>query len=255
MVQGLYTSGSSMLNRTSRQDVITNNIANSEVPGFKRDGLFIKELGEARRKATGSHPEWRADQIGGAYVDFDQGSIRHTNSTRHLAIHGPGFFQVRTPQGDLYTRNGEFSVSRDGEIVTNLGHQVLDDRGGSIQVEDNNFVVNDGGQVLVNGESVATLAIHDFEKDVDGYYQDPDGVTRLERKQNGFFYPKPGVRAVDKSPETKVIQGALEQSNVQPIIQMVDMVELMRAYEADQRAIRAQDETLRRAVNEVGNIR
>ncbi|MDA0711188.1 MAG: flagellar hook-basal body protein [bacterium] len=254
MLQGLYSSGSSMLARASRQDVITNNIENSDVPGFKRDGIFLKELGEARRKASGGYPPWRENRIAGAFVDFEQGATRQTNSNRHLALNGPGFFQVRTPQGDMYTRNGEFSVNSQGILVTNLGYSVLDERGGEIKLASNEFVINEEGQILEDGIEVAKLAVHDFEKDIDGHYEDPDGISRLERKENGFFVPKPGVNRDFQGPSGKVMQGFLEMSNSEPISQMVDMVELFRTYEADQRAIRAQDDTLRRAVNDVGSI-
>lgn len=255
MLQGLYTSGSSMLARNTRQEVITNNIANSDVPGFKRDGVFLRELGEARRKASGGYPAWRENRVAGAFIDFNQGAMRQTNSNRHLALNGPGFFQVRTPRGDMYTRNGEFSVNSNGVLVTNLGYPVLNDRGGEIRLDGSDFAFAENGQILVDGNEVGALAIHDFEKDEDGYYQDPDGVTRLERKQNGFYQPKPGVNYVPKPADTRVVQGFLEMSNAEPISQMVDMVELFRTYEADQRAIRAQDETLRRAVNDVGAVR
>jgi flagellar basal-body rod protein FlgF len=255
MLEGLYTSGSSMLARATRQDIIANNMANTNVPGFKRDGMFLQELGEARRKGSGGYPAWRQDRVSGAYIDFDQGALRQTNSSLNFAIQGPGFFQVRTPQGDMYTRNGEFSLNRDGVLVTNLGQSVLDDSGREIKVEGDDFTVNEEGEVLENGEVVATLAVHDFEKDADGYYQDPDGVSRIARKQNGFFLPIPGVNRVETTADTRVLQGFIEQSNTDPIIQMVDMVELFRSYEADQRVIRAQDDTLDRAVNEVGSIR
>ena len=255
MSEGIYTSGSSLLNRSTRQEVIANNLANSDVPGFKRDGIFLRELGEARRKGSGGYPVWRKNRIAGAYIDFGQGALRQTDSTLHFAINGPGFFQVRTPQGNLYTRNGEFSLNRDGILVTNLGYEVLDDGGGRIQLEGSEFSVNENGEIYEGGRLTATLAIHDFQKDEDGYYQDPDGVTRLERKQNGFFFPKPGVRREEITSNTKVMQGSLELSNANPILQMVDMISLFRSYEADQRALRAQDETLRRAVNEVGRAR
>lgn len=255
MVEGLYTSGSSMLARTTRQEVVANNIANSDVPGYKRDGIFLKELGEARRKGSGGYPVWRENRVAGAYIDFEQGALRQTDNPQHLAISGPGFFQVRTPQGDMYTRNGEFSVNSQGVLVTNLGYPVLDDRGGAIQLDGREFTVTEEGQVLQNGETVGTLAVHDFEKDQDGYYQDPDGVTRMERVQNGFFIPKPGVNRVALTADTKLRQGFLEQGNNSPVLQLVEMIDLFRAYEADRRAVRAQDDTLRRAVNDVGNIR
>ena len=255
MLDGLYESGSSMLARATRQDMITNNIANSDSPGFKRDGLFMKELGEARRKSSGGYPVWRENRIGGAYIDFEQGALRQTNSQRHLALSGSGFFQIRTPQGDMYSRNGEFSLNSEGVLMTNMGYPVLDDRGGEIQLEGSDFSITSDGDILVEGEQVAKLAIHDFEKDADGYYQDPDGITNLERKPNGFFLPKPGVEPGPKSNDTEVLQGFLEMSNSNTIVQMVDMVELYRTYEADQRVIRAQDDTLRLAVNDVGAVR
>ena len=255
MLDGLYTSGSSMLSRNTRQDVITNNIANSDVPGFKRDGVFLRELGEARRKGSGGYPVWRQNRVSGAFIDFDQGQLRHTDSRKHIAIQGPGFFQVRTPQGDLYTRNGEFSINKEGVLVTNLGYPVLDERGAQITLEGLDFTVNQEGQILEGGEEKAKLAIHDFQKDVDGYYQDPDGLPVLERKQNGFFAAKPGVGQVAVGQDTRVLQGFLEQSNVNPIYEMVNMLDLFRTFEADRRAIRAQDETLGRAANDVGSIR
>lgn len=255
MIQGIHESGTSMLNRTTRQDVIANNLANTEVPGFKRDGVFLRELGEARRRGSGAHPVWRNERIAGAFIDFDQGDLRQTGSRRHIAIHGSGFFQVRTPQGDVFTRNGEFSVTNEGRLVTNLGHSVLDDRGQEIILSGSEFVVNEGGEITEDGVPNATLGIYDFERDAEGLYQDPDGVTRLERKPNGFFFPKPGVNRLPKDPDTKLLQGFLEEANVDPILQMVDMLEVVRAYEADQRAIRAQNDTLGRAVNDVGSIR
>ena len=80
-------------------------------------------------------------------------------------------------------------------------------------------------------------------------------MTRLERKPNGFFFPKPGVNRIPTPDDTRVMQGFLEESNINPITQMVDMLEVFRAFEADQRAIRMQNETLGRAVNDVGSIR
>ena len=115
--------------------------------------------------------------------------------------------------------------------------------------------MNEDGEIHEDGVLKATLAIHDFEKDADGLYQDPDGVTRLERKPNGFYFPKPGVNRVPKTADIKISQGFLEESNVNPITEMVDMLEVFRAFEADQRAVRIQSETLGRAVNDVGSIR
>ena len=139
--------------------------------------------------------------------------------------------------------------------IRDRGMPVLDDRGGEITLAGPDFIVNENGEILEDGVTKAKIAIHDFEKNSDGLYQDPDGVTRLERKPNGFFFPKPGVNRLPVDTNTKILQGFLEESNVTPLTELVDMLEVFRAFEADQRAIRIQSETIGRAVNDVGSIR
>ena len=276
MIEGLYTAGSSMLPRNTRQDYIANNIANLGVPGFKRDRIFLRELGEAHRRISGSYPEWRNDRIAGSYIDFEQGTLQMTGNHLNVGLSGPGFFQVRTAQGDLFTRNGEFSINNQGFLVSNtvgLGETapryVLDTGGNPIQLASRDFTINARGEILVQGATAAELGVWDIPpraKDVNGNYLIPSSPTGLkegvlERNPNGLFQVRAGsgvrMQRVDfgRQGAPEVLQGFLESSNANPITEMVDMIDSYRWFEADQRAVKVLDDTLNRAVNNVGVIR
>ncbi len=276
MIEGLYTAGSSMLPRNTRQDYIANNIANLEVPGFKRDRIFLRELGDAHRKISGGYPEWRNDRIAGSYVDFEQGIMQQTNIPLNFGMFGPGFFRVRSAQGDLYTRNGEFGVNGQGYLVFNTvgmkdaqPRYVLNTTNQPIQLPGPDFTVNTRGEIQVNGALVNQIAVWDIpkaSKDINGNYLRPTSPTGqkegiLERNQNGMFQVSAGagvqMQLVDfnQKEAPQVMQGFLERSNANPIIEMVDMIESYRWYEADQKAVKVQDDTLNRAVNQVGVVR
>ncbi|OGG53405.1 MAG: hypothetical protein A3F84_20410 [Candidatus Handelsmanbacteria bacterium RIFCSPLOWO2_12_FULL_64_10] len=276
MIEGLYTAGSSMLPRNTRQDYIANNIANMEVPGFKRDRIFLRELGEAHRRISGGYPEWRNDRIAGSYIDFEQGIMQQADNHLSFALFGQGFFRVRTAQGDLYTRNGEFSLNAQGFLVANTvgmkentPRYLLSAGNQPIQLPSRDFIVNARGEILVNGAVVNRIAVWDIPKaakDINGNYLRPTSPTGqkeniLERNANGLFQVAAGagvqMRLVDfnQKDAPQVLQGFLERSNSNPVIEMVDMVESYRWYEADQRAVKVLDDTLNRAVNQVGTIR
>lgn len=276
MIEGLYTAGSSMLPRNTRQDYIANNIANLEVPGFKRDRIFLREMGEAHRRVSGSYPEWRNDRVAGSYIDFEQGIMQQTDNHLNAALFGQGFFRVRTAQGDLYTRNGEFSVNAQGFLVANTvgmketaPRYVLSAGNQPIQLNTRDFVLNARGEIRVNGAVVNQIAVWDIPKaakDINGNYLRPTSPTGqkeniLERNANGLFQVSAGagvqMRLVDFSQKDapQVMQGFLERSNANPVIEMVDMVESYRWFEADQKAVKVLDDTLNRAVNQVGTIR
>ena len=247
MIEGLYVSGSSMLPNMSKQDIIANNVANIDVPGFKRDGLFLKELGEARKKGSGGYPEWRINRVEGIYTDFEQGILRHTDNPLNFALHGDGFFTVQAPDGtERYTRNGSFTLNGDGILMNHLGMPVLGE-GGQIVIGEGEFVIDQNGLVLMDGEELDIILLKDFERDVQGLYP-------LMKTENGLFVALPIAVERPLDPETRLLQRFLEESNVDPVLEMVNMIDSFRNYEADQRFIQIQDETLNKAVNTVGAI-
>ncbi len=134
MIEGIYISASGMLPKSSRHEAIANNLANAEVPGFKRDAMFLREMQESKKRLSGDYPDWRINRVEGVWTDFDQGPLRRTGGMFDVAIKGKGFFAVETPDGVQYTRNGTFARNNEGVLVNMMGHTVLDVNGEQIAV-------------------------------------------------------------------------------------------------------------------------
>ena len=263
MIEGIFISSSGMLPKATRQEAIANNLANVEVPGFKRDNLFMREVLEAKKRLSGDYPDWRLNRIEGLWTDMDQGDLRRTGDMFDMALTGQGFFAVRTPEGVRYTRNGNFTKNSEGMLVTPLGYPILDENNAEITLPENVQVpLIDGtgtvrAQDELTGEAqlIGKLQIVDFPDLYDRVaraqcpFQPP-----LQKSPVGLFIAQPGTRQVPAE-GVKVSQGYLEESNVNPVLEMVKMIDIFRAYEADQRAVQIQDGTLDRAVNDVGVVR
>ena len=263
MIEGLFISASGMLPMSSRQETIVNNLANSEVPGFKRDSLFFRELGNAKKRHSGDYPDWRINRLEGIWTDFEQAKLRRTGNHLDVAISGKGFFAVKTPNGVQYTRNGNFMRNGQGILVNMLGHPVLDTVGAQIFVPssfrtpiiDASGVIRGRDDLLGIDTILGQLQVSDFPELYDHNLRAQTPYQPVLRKsENGFFIPQPGSTPV---PATgfEISQGFLEEANVQPVLEMVKMIEVFRSYEADQKAIQVQDSTLDRAVNDIGVVR
>ena len=259
MIKGLYTSAAGMLPLDYRQDLTANNLSNTNTSGYKQDRAFVHELlsadlylnkngiastGEPPRMINISPPAFEASvgnssQVVVYQTDFSPGTMEVTGNDLNMAIDGPGFFTVNTPQGQRFTRNGYFSVNATGSLVTGDGFPVLGNAG-PINVQGGKINVLQNGDVLVDGVQRGTLRIRDFPKP----YQ-------LTKEGNSLFAAQ-GAGQVAR--DFKVRQGVLENANANPIDQMVRMIEISRMFELNQRAIRLQDETLQQAVTQVGRV-
>lgn len=257
MVKGLYTAYTGMINEQKRVDVVANNLANASTTGFKAEGstsesfkevLAYKikdtsEAGTARRLGVMSP----GVKIGETYTDWGEGSFHTTDNPYDMCIAGNGFFTIEftNKNGDtttMYTRDGNFKVNLDNEIVNANGDYVLDVNGEHIQVDPlTDLMVDADGSIYQNGQAIAQLKITDFEdynylsKYGETYYEVIDGATEIE-------------------PLATVHNGMLESSNVQVAKEMVNLISYQRAYETNQKMIQAHDETLQKAVNDVGKV-
>jgi flagellar basal-body rod protein FlgG len=186
--------------------------------------------------------EIQTDEV---YTDYSEGTVRKTDNPLDCAIQGSGFFSVMTPQnGVAYTRNGNFSMDADGFLVTGDGSRVLG-KNGYIRFRGNEDIrIHSDGAVYQGQELIDRLKIADFKKP----------YAMLKQGSNRFIPENPAEKVI-ASPGFSVKQGYLEQSNVNMIKNMVDMIATFRNFEADQRALSAQDQTLDKAVNQVGRIR
>lgn len=263
MIEGIFISASGMLPKSSRHEAIANNLANLEVPGFKRDSMFLREVREARKRLSGDYPEWRINRFEGIWTDFEQGKLRHTGHVYDLAISGRGFFAVRTPEGVQYTRNGAFARSSEGVLVNLLGYPVLDTNGEEITVPstfqapiiDASGVVKGRDELLGIDTVLGRLGVVDFPElyDRDLKAQTPFQPV-LSKGKNGLFISQPNAPQV-QADGFEIAQGFVETANVEAVTEMVKMIDVFRAFEADQRAIQIQDSTLDRAVNDIGVVR
>lgn len=251
-----------MVTQMAQQDVIANNLANLNTTGFKRDLAMFRARDEKQMlriqpysTATG-HPAHVA-QMGSIFTDslldqvstaHSQGDLKGTDNHTDLAMRGRAFFVVRTDQGDALTRNGAFELNDQGYIVDHAGNPVLG-QAGPVRLPEpqrnSRFYVSDDGTVSVQGQVLDRLRIEDV--------QDP--MNQLEKMGNTYYYPRQGVVPYAANPSNfSVHQGFLEMSSASPISEMVNMINALRTYEASQRTMNTQDETLGKAVNEVGRV-
>ena len=176
-------------------------------------------------------------------TDFSQGSLEETGNDLDLAIQGKGFFKVLTPKGEMYTRNGNFTINTNGEIVTAEGYY-LSGEYGSILAEGRDFTLSESGALILNDQVVDRIEIVDIanlsvlRKYGEGYFQVTEGGTLETQPFNG-----------------KVLQGFLESSNVNSIKEMVEMISNFRSYESNQKIVKAYDDILQRAVNDIGILK
>lgn len=254
MVRGLYTAGTGMLTQKSKMDVIANNIANIETVGYKQDSLLSRSFKEMMIERINDPSIVRQNEIIGSlnkgihideiYINFEQGTFKETNRNLDLALIGDGFFMVETPNGVRYTREGNFNIDENGMLVSNKGHYVLGEEGTPINIGTNDFVVSADGSIYTGEEYdnyIGKINIVSFAEN-----------SVLRKEGEGLYSVFGDSEPIESN--AKVKQGSLEVSNVDMVQQIVDMIEVSRTYESNQRIISMIDDTLGKAVNEVGKI-
>jgi flagellar basal-body rod protein FlgG len=233
--------------RMTNLEVIGNNLANIDTIGFKKDNLFtriLKEKGVEMAKGKGELAGMESRE----FTDFSDGSLKPTNNPLDLAMTGKGFFTIETQDGIRYTRNGNFALSTDGILVTSNGNPVMG-TSGKIQLPDSrtlsqgDITVNEQGEITIDKKPVAKLRIATF-----------DDLSTLKKDKACMFATDAPERAATVDGKSAAVhQGYLEESNVEGIQEMVQMLELSKSFETDQKAIQAQDATLDKAM-EVGRV-
>lgn len=260
MIRGIYTAASGMLAEQKRLDVIANNLANVSTTGYKRDAVTTRSFAEIfvsrihDNNLSGLNTPAPVGPLGlGTYVErtatrLTTGALRATGNPLDVAIVGDGFFAVQTPQGIRYTRQGNFVQDSAGVLVTPEGYPVLVD-GGIVMAQEGPLSINDHGEVFTGTTLLGQLTVVTSQE-----------LGALRKEGNGLWVEAgAGEQTMLVTPENasgryQLRPGYLEASNVDAVIEMVEMISTMRTYEASQRSIHVQDETLQKAVNEVGRI-
>jgi flagellar basal-body rod protein FlgF len=255
MNRAIYPILSGAMAQERQMQVFANNMANVNTAGFKQDDQAFTAV-MARAQVSGSafvRPVGFGQQIGvrpagsservfvaphDMHTSFEPGRIRITGNPLDMAIEGNGFFEVKTPQGLRYTRNGMFSLDAQGRLVSNLGYPVMGTKG-EIKVPSGAVQVTKEGAIHVDGKPVATIKVMEFPSD-----QMP------QKHPEGLLASDSGKLA--KSPQ---IQGGhIEESNVNSIGEMVKMIQGMRNYESSQKLIQTLDRMAEVAIQDVGRV-
>ena len=265
MVKGLYTAHSAMINEQHRMDTMTNNLANVSTTGFKKEGATSQTFADALAVKLQDSSEWYLSRrmgnmqpgvkIGENYTDWSEGGFRGTENTFDLALSDSGFFQIEFTDkaGNTsikYTRDGSFTLTLDGALVTKDGDYVLDTNGSHINLDptqpasvdrQGNITQGDNNQIL------ATVGVVDFERNPEGtdYYY-------LEKYGENMWQTIDG--AVQIPSNAQIYSGYLEQSNVETVQEMVNMIAINRQYEINQKIITTMDDSLNTAVNNLGKL-
>lgn len=245
MIRSLYTSASGMLVQQNRMDVLVNNITNMETTGFKKDGLVTSAFQSVlihRIQSTTATPIGEINpgaKVAQQFTDFMQGPLEQTDQALDFALSGDGYFTVSTPNGTMYTRDGHFTVSADGYLVTNDGYRVMGNNG-AMYIGSGSVAVDKSGNVTVDDAPAGTLRIVAFA----------DNAGLQKAGNNRYTTAQAPLTPAD----TQVRQGYLEKSNVDMATEIVDMMSVNRAYEINQRVIKMLDETLDKTVNEIGRV-
>ena len=259
MLKGLYTAYTGMINEQNRMDIMTNNLANANTVGFKKEGstsqafddvlaLKIKDTSVAPNTAKRLGTMNMGVKIGEGYVDYSTGSFRETGNTYDLALSGNGFFAIEftNKAGETstkYTRDGSFTLNVDGYLVTEDGDYVLDEDGDRIELDPlKTSFIDSNGNIYQDDSVEATIGIVDFED-----------YNYLEKYGENLFQTVEG--AVEQDATAQVHSGYLEMANVQVVSEMVNMITITRAYEANQKIIQTYDQSLDIAVNQLGRLR
>ncbi|GMO36141.1 MAG: flagellar basal-body rod protein FlgF [Termitinemataceae bacterium] len=280
MIRTWYTGASGMRSQQWKLDAVANNLANVDVDGYKKDVTTFKAFPEMLLRRMNDDGVYRQPfgssdvapiigklgtgvELNELFTDFQQGAMKESGNDFDLALNGKGFFTVQTPHGERYTRNGTFHLGKEGYLETKEGYPVLGVNG-PLKVKANNFQVDKSGNVWINAEYadedlvdrerntwddtvlLDTLKIVDFDLD------------RYLKKQGSNLYESTDesgeAQIVEDITRPQVIQGFTEASNVNPVIEMVQMIEVNRAYEANQKVIQSGDSMLGTLLNQVARV-
>lgn len=257
MVKGLYTAYTGMINEQKRLDIISNNLANSATVGYKKESIsnqsFEDVLGVKIRDASEAYLDKPIGnmslgvRLGEVYTDYNQGSIRETGNTYDMAIDGKGFFPIKVidkngAESIKYTRDGSFKITQDGYVVDVEGNMLQTSNGNlQIPMEANEVRITKDGSIMIDGAVMDQIKLVDFQN-----------YDYLKKFGNNMYEAVDGAVTLDGT--GLLLQGYTEQSNINVVSEMVNMITITRAYEANQKAIQTADTMLDAAVNSVGRV-
>lgn len=244
MNSGMYSALSGNVAAMKRLEIISNNLANANTPGFKKDRMLFESMLAGNVNPPAVPQGKTADPIlqkESVFIDYSQGPVAQTGNAFDLAIDGDGFFVVNTPDGRAYTRQGNFRMAGDGTLATVDGFPVMG-QGGAIKIQGSRVEISANGEVSVDGTPAGTISVVDFPK--------PYKLT----KGAGALFTPADPQTVPQAVKSAIRQGHLEGSNVETISEMVQMIETNRYFDACSKVIKGYDDMATKAANDLGKL-
>lgn len=237
MVDSIQISTSAMLADVDRMRLISQNITNGSTPGYRA------ELSNLRAPSSFADlfDAQSSDNLSALRLTT-QGALKQTQRSLDVAIQGDGYFEIDTDRGIRYTRRGDFGLDADSQLVTQAGDKVLG-TGGAVRVPDDNFTINSQGVIRSADAEMGILAVAVFDDD-----------AKLVYEGNGLYRSEAIPLGTSELKSTRIQQGALEMSNVQPMDQMALMMETVRHLSLSAQALRAYDQVLDAAINQAAQF-
>ncbi len=226
-----------MVRQLEHNSVVTNNLANINSNGYKRDVMFSDLLENNNKPKIQNHIE----------TDFSQGDLRQTDNPLDLALSGKGLFTIAKGDELVFTRDGHFTRGSDGLLTTSSGLPVMGKNGlidlGANPENQGNIKIHMSGEIFIDDEFIDTLEISSFEN-----------LSDIEKIGDNLFKAKQGA-IESRLEDPGVLQGKIEGSNVTPVYEMIKLIELQRTFETTQKTMRTLDEATAKAANNIGNYR
>ncbi|VAV89621.1 Flagellar basal-body rod protein FlgF [hydrothermal vent metagenome] len=225
--------------------ITANNLANMTTAGFKVENLLLSQKTGATARHQDGPSRINFVQDWGVARDFSDGQIETTGRPLDVALVGPGFFAIETPDGERYTRDGRFSMDETGTLTTSDGMLVLDDSGAPILLDAFGSApeIDSKGIISVNGQEVGRLRIVNFPE-----------LKELTKQGDGRFLAPEDAEIIDVE-TPKVMQAFLERSNVVPILEINRMIQVTRTYQSVSNMMKLEEDTSKGAIERLGRVR
>jgi flagellar basal-body rod protein FlgG len=245
MYKGIYIAMTGAVLRSQELDSVANNLANVNTTGYKKTSFssrlypLLEGISQKRQEAV--YPDARAMTYFGAYnIDTSEGSIKTTGNPLDLAVKGEGFFAVESKGKTYYTRNGSFSMDKEGFLVTGSGQRVLDTANKPIRIVGENINIANiniapDGNIYVNGNVLSKIKLVN--------------LNNIQHVGDSLFS---GNEAGASKGE--ILQGSIEMSNVNPVQEMVGIISALRQYETAQKVIKSFEDLSQRTVSEIAKV-
>lgn len=227
-----------------QMDIIANNLANSQTPGYKSEAPLFEEYLSKNALISdlpGTSGKVSMVQDRGLLREFKEGAMVTTNNPLDFAINGKGWLVVDTPQGERYTRNGRLTRNEEGTLVTAGGNTVLSTTGTiEIAADETNITISADGTVSTSAGEKGKFRIVKFENE------------ELMKKEGNSLFSH--TEQATPAENVRIVQGVIENSNVEPVVELTDMIKVMRSYVATSKLNEKMDELKRRGIEQLGTV-